>query len=128
MTTIMNAGSGAVPASGEGWTNTYETAREKAIGWHKRLTHDDGMRDIVLLPDGDGRAAPDGRWVFTFRHQVTGKEIDLEVDGVDHMDAYAKERLFTPRTYWNGSSTAEPDLEDFAVRGFEMVKTFRVIE
>lgn len=125
MTILINPGSGPVADSGNGWTNTYETARELAVGWLKRMHHDEGMRDVELL---EGHGTRDGRWVFTFRHSVTNVEIELETHGVDHIDAYQAERVFAPRVYWNGSSSANPELEHFAARGFESVRTFRPVD
>lgn len=125
MTMIVNPGSGPVEQDGEGWTNTYETARQKAIAWLKEM-HTQGLRDVELL-DGPTDQT-DGRWVFTFRHTVTGKTVDFETHGIDDLDAYMRRRIFAPRVYWNGSSSGEPSLEDFEAPGFEPVRTFRAVD
>lgn len=109
-------------ADGETWTNTRETACLKA----EKLLADmqaDGMRDIELLTSAV--AVGEGLWSFGFRHTITDVVVLLEVDGIDDYDAYCKTYLFSPKTYWNGGSDFEPQIEDFAAEGFEVVKTLR---
>jgi hypothetical protein len=50
----------------------------------------------------------------------------LEHHGIDDLQAYEKQHIFTPRVYWDGSSCANPKIEDFAAEGFEPVITYRV--
>ena len=66
-----------------------------------------------------------GRWPFVIRHQITGVEVVLETHGIDDLDAYKRQCIFDPRVYWNGSSSAEPTLDDFDAPGFVVkVMTF----
>lgn len=82
------------------------------------------MTDVELLPGSVVGVEDKGRWVFTFRHKVTGTEVQLEIHGIDDLDAYRKQYLFDPKIYWRGSSCAEPELEDFAAEGFKPLRTF----
>jgi hypothetical protein len=84
--------------------------------------HADGLTGVTLLDGGEDRG--DGRWEFSFRHEVTGVSVCLETHGIDNLDAYQRQHLFTPRIYWNGSSCANTELEDFAAPGFTPVRTF----
>lgn len=125
MTTLLvNPGSGPVAESGEGWTNTYAAARATAERWLAQI-HADGMRDVDLAA---GCLEREGRWRFSFTHRVTGVAVVLETHGVDDVRAYEKERVFAPRVYWRGSSTANPDLDDWAAPGYEPVRTYRAVE
>jgi hypothetical protein len=120
---IFNAGSGDVPMAGKGWTNTQARAEQDARDW-LTFMHEDGIRDVALLPGCVERG--DGRWAFTFEHAVTGVQVLLETHGIDDLDAYQREHVFPPRQYWNGSSTpVGPRLEDFAADGFEPIRTWR---
>lgn len=117
---LINPGS-RIPDSGDGWTNTVEGARRQAEEWLANM-RSEGLTDVELLDE----ATPfENRWRFTFRHTVTGVEVTLETHGIDDLDAYQREQTFSPRTYWNGSSSATPQLADFAAEGFEPVQTFR---
>ena len=120
MTVIINPGS-RIGEPGTGWTNTEATARAEAERWLTRM-HADGMTDVELA---DGATGREGRWVFSFRHAVTGTVVKLETHGIDDVRAYEKDHIFAPRIYWNGSSTSEPELEHFAAPGFVAVRTFR---
>ena len=117
---IINPGS-HIGEPGEGWTNTHETARASAGDWLAKM-HGEGMTDVELI---DGATECEGRWVFTFRHAVTGASVHLEIHGIDNTDAYERRHTFAPRVYWNGSITADPQLEDFAAPGFAPVRTFK---
>ena len=120
MTLIINPGS-RIGEPGEGWTNTYETARGYAEKWLAQM-HGEGMTDVELL---DGTEEREGRWVFTFRHKITQATATLEIHGIDNPAAYEKRHVFAPRTYWNGSSCSDPELENFAAPGFVAVRTFK---
>lgn len=123
MVMIFNAGSGGIPAAGDGWTNTRERAEQDARDWLAFMQRE-GLRDVALLPGYVDQG--DGRWAFTFEHAVTGVRVELETHGIDDLDAYQREHVFPPRQYWNGSSTpVGPRLEDFAADGFEPVRTWR---
>jgi hypothetical protein len=116
---IINPGS-RIGEPGSGWTNTCEEARAEAGRWLDRM-HADGMTDVELL---DGSKEEEGRWVFSFRHAVTGIVVKLMTHGIDNVQAYEREHIFTPRVYWNDSSISEPELEHFAAPGFKAVRTF----
>jgi hypothetical protein len=116
---IINPGS-RIGAPGEGWTNTEAVARTRAEVWLEKM-HAEGLTDVELL---SGSEARDGRWLYTFRHKVTGATVALEMHGIDPAEAYERQYAFTPRVYWNGSSCADPSLEDFAAPGFKAVRTF----
>jgi len=123
MTLIINPGS-RIGEPGNGWTNTAETAQAEAERWLAGI-HADGMTDVELL---DGSTEREGRWVFTFRHAVTGTAVTLETHGIDDTGAYQQDHVFPPRIYWNGSSTSNPELEHFAAPGFRAVRTFTAEE
>lgn len=119
---IINPGSRITTNSGTGWTNTYDTAVREAERWLKRL-REDHIADVdLVLP---GAAGDPGRWVFGFRHTVTGVTVNLETPGIDDWRAYEKERIFSPKVYWNGSSCSDPKVEDWSAPGFTAVKTFK---
>lgn len=113
---LINPGSHIGETTGL-WTNTHEKALERALGWLKNI-QDDGYKNIKML---DTKEEINGRWKFLFKHSVTGAVVELETHGIDDMDAYIKENVFTPRVYWNGSSTGEPELEQWLVDGYEKV-------
>lgn len=123
MTVLINPGS-QIGGDPQGWSNTAEQARKLANEWLDRMRVE-GFVDIELTDDG---VEVVGRWQFVFRHTVTGAEVVLETHGIDNMDAYLKQHTFPPRVYWNGSSCAEPDLDDFAADGFSMAKTYRAVQ
>lgn len=126
MSVLINPGSGPV-ADGLGWSNTVTTAARTASEWLERM-HADGLTDVELLTDPLALWDGEGRWTFHFRHKVTQVVVKLSTHGVDNIDAYCANRLFAPRVYWNGSSSAEPQLDDFAAPGFVQLKTFVPIE
>jgi hypothetical protein len=120
---IMNPGSDIPePGEGSGWTNTYEEAYRIAREWLTKMNAE-GLADIVLVA---GEVIPkEGRWTFTYRHLVTGVEVKFETHGIAPMEAYLEQSPLRahPRQYWNGSSSADPCLNDFAAPGF--VQTYR---
>ena len=120
MTVLINPGSD-IGEPGNGWTNTEATARDEAERWLAGMRAD-GITDVELA---DGATEREGRWVFTFRHAVTGTTVTLETHGIDDIRAYQKDHIFAPRIYWNGSSTSNPELEHFAAPGFLAVRTFK---
>ena len=122
MTLIINPGSRIASPEHDGeWQNTEAKARERAEVWLGKM-HGEGMTDVELL---DGSEPRGGRWLFTFRHKITGATATLEMHGIDPVDAYEREHVFAPRVYWNGSSTSDPKLEHFAAPGFAAVRTFK---
>ncbi len=117
---IINPGS-RIATEPQGWSNTREGALREAATWLNRMQND-GFGDIVVQeigPDGEGR------WTFTFRHTVTDVAVELSTHGIDNMDAYLKQCIFPPRVYWNGSSSSNPSMDDFAAPGYVM--TFRAV-
>lgn len=124
MSLIINPGSGDVEYSGEGWTNTHENARINAYDFYKRIIAD-GITDITVTDKKEDRG---GRWAFGFKHNITGVEVELEIDGIDNYDAFMKTHIFGTRTYWNGSSSCLVELEHWKADGFEPVRTFRKVE
>lgn len=122
---IINPGSGPVAESGEGWTNSLTGAQTHARTW-LRFLGNQGIRDIELVPGEEYTG--DGRWRFRFRHAVTGACVDLDTHGIDNEPAYAREYVFAPRVYWNGSSSSTPEIENWLVDGFEVVKTLRPVQ
>lgn len=121
---IINPGS-QVGKQEVGFTNTHDQAREYAYRWFYRPMQKQGFTDISVEDKNEER---DGRWLFIFKHEVTGKEVELEVHGIDNLDAYTDKYIFAPRVYWNGSSSSDPDIEDFAADGYEPVLTYRKSE
>lgn len=122
MNMIINPGSGAVETSGEGWTNTHKQARVNAYEWFYKPMLEQGFTDIKVI---DTKIERDGRWLFNFEHKITGKVVELEIHGIDNMEAYTKTHIFGSRVYWNGSSSSNPQLEQFAAEGYEPVMTYR---
>jgi hypothetical protein len=121
MALIINPGSRVASPEYDGdWQNTEAKARERAQEWLCKM-HAEGMTDVELL---DGTEPRDGRWLYTFRHKITGATAKLEIHGIDPIAAYEREHVFGARIYWNGSSCADPALEDFAAAGFTPVRTF----
>jgi hypothetical protein len=118
---IINPGArlGAAQAA-QGWSNTYATARATAETWLRRM-RGEGIADVELVAADETER--EGRWTFTFRHTVTGTDVELETHGIDDVTAYERQHIFAPRVYWHGSSSANPSLEDFAAPGYVM--TFR---
>lgn len=118
---IINPGSKIGDAqAATGWTNTYTTALAKAHEWLSRMRAE-GIADVELTAADETER--DGRWTFTFRHTVTGVEVELDTHGIDDEAAYERQHVFAPRVYWSGSSSANPSLDDFAAPGYVM--TFR---
>lgn len=112
---IINPGSGPI-RDGNGWTNTEHRAQQYADEWLRRIVAD-GIVGVTLDPE---RAwdRENGRWKFRFRHAITGVVVELEHHGIDNLDAYSRANIFTPRVYWNGSSSSDPSAEDWLAPGF----------
>lgn len=123
MNFIINPGS-ELPSgeAGIGWTNTHEQAKKYAYIWFYKPMMKEGFTDIEVEDTGK---ETDGRWLFIFRHQVTGKAVELETHGIDNLEAYEKQFVFTPRVYWDGGSSSNPELSQFVVEGFEPVMTYK---
>lgn len=94
---------------------TLSQALRNARGWHETLT-EAGISGVSLDPEPV--RFEDGRWTFAFRHDVTGVECHLTIDG---LTAEQKRRLlFWPKVYWKGSSCSEPELADWLADGFRI--------
>ena len=113
---IVNHGS-KVAISGNGWTNTYETAFKNATDWLLTMKKNN-IHDVSIV----GSEGPNlyGEWTFTFRHNVTDKQVLLTIHGIDDLAAHMKDKIWPPRIYWNGSSCANPQLTDFLCDGYEI--------
>lgn len=118
---IVNAGS-QIPETGAGWTNTLDQARKNAQDWFDTM-RGSGFTDLEMTLQSEDPV--DDRWRFVFTHTVTGATAELDMHGVDNIDAFRRQTWGYPRAYWNGGSSSEPQLEDFAADGFEPVMTYR---
>lgn len=125
MALIINPGSGPV-MDGDEWTNTYEQALRYARDWLERIAADGIDVEMTEPPDKEDF---EGRWTFKFRHPVTGVACMLEHHGIAPLEAYAKGNFLGayPRVYWNGSSSSEPEIEQWTAPGFRVVKTFAAL-
>jgi hypothetical protein len=120
MTLIINPGS-SIGQQQEGFTNTHKQAKLHAYKWFYKQMLEKGFTDITVI---DTKEEVDGRWKFIFKHDITGKEVELEVHGIDNMDKYTDKYIFNPKVYWNGSSVSDPELEQFANEGFKPIMTY----
>lgn len=75
--------------------------------------HNKGILDVEMKYVG---RQDDGDYIFHFMHKVTKKVAVLETHGFSEDDV--KNFIFSPRQYWNGSSTANPCIEDFLEHGW----------
>jgi hypothetical protein len=122
-TLLINPGSHIADDPDDEWTNTYQQALTTAREWLTRI-HSDGITDVELIAPHPTQAPHDGRWTFTFRHTITGTEVTLETHGIHPLEVYERRHIFGARIYWNGSSSADPELENFAAPGFRAVRTY----
>jgi hypothetical protein len=118
---LINPGT-RIGGKSDGWTNTAEAARAEAERWLTRMAGD-GLAEVELLDEVN--PVDGGRWQFTFRHTITGTRVSLETHGINDLDAYRQQYTFDPKVYWNGSSSGDPTLGDFAAPGFEPVQTYK---
>lgn len=107
---IINAGS-------ENKGGTLKQATLNAEKWLSNI-HSEGFKEVEMkfvekLKDGD--------WLFHFTHPTTKKVATLMTHGFS--DEECKRFIFSPRVYWNGSSTADPTIEDWLEDGY----SFRVL-
>ena len=103
---IINAGS-------ENKGGTFEQAEINAKEWLESI-HNDGFPEVEM---SFVQRHKDGDWQFNFTHKVTGKVATLEIHGFTKEEREAF--VFHPRVYWNGSSTANPKIEDWLADGFK---------
>jgi len=122
MMVIINPGS-HIPSdpAAEGWTNTYEGALAEAEKWLHGM-RGEGLADIEMTEPAS-KDPIEGRWTFGFRHTVTGVTVELDTHGIAPLDVYMRDRFAHPRVYWNGSSTSDPELSQWAAPGY--VQTYR---
>jgi hypothetical protein len=106
MAIIINAGS-------ENKGGTFEQAEINAKEWLE-IIHSQGFDEVEMEFIEQHK---DGDFQFNFTHKVTGKVATLEIHG------FTKEECqnfrFHPRVYWNGSSNADPKIEDWLNDGFK---------
>jgi hypothetical protein len=106
MALIINAGS-------ENKGGTFEQAKKNAKAWLKSI-HDEGFLEVTMSYI---KRHDNGDWVFHFTHSTTKKVATLEIHGFT--DEQCKSFIFSPRVYWNGSSTADPQITDWLEDGFK---------
>lgn len=124
MAIIINPGSDISAEDGaKGWTNSHDQAAIYAREWFLEPMLEEGFTDIEM--EDTGEDDDNGRWLFKFKHTVTGKVIELYQHGIDDLDAYQAQCIFTPKVYWDGGSSSNPELNDFAADGFKPVMTYR---
>lgn len=99
---------------------TKEQAIKNADDWVLEMRKN-GIRNVQII----GKPVPNGecRWTFTLKHSLTGVEADLVMHGLNEQEEkeYSNHNLGAfPRIYWNGSSGANPKLEDFLAEGYHI--------
>jgi len=99
MALIINPGS-----ENKGGTTTQ--ANINAEKWLKSI-HEEGFPEVTMEFIGKS----DGSFVFDFTHATTKVKVQLVTHGFTDEEAAAF--VFRPRVYWNGSSTADPKIEDW---------------
>ena len=103
---IINAGS-------ENKGGTFEQAKINAEEWLKSI-HEEGFLEVEMSFVEQHK---DGDFQFDFKHTVTQKVVSLEIHGFTKEEC--QKFVFHPRVYWNGSSTADPKIEDWLSDGFK---------
>ena len=106
MAVIINAGS-------ENKGGTFEQAKINAEKWLKSI-HEEGFLEVEMSFIEQEKG---GSFQFDFKHTVTQKVATLYIHGFT--DDECSKFVFHPRVYWNGSSTADPKIEDFLADGFK---------
>lgn len=106
---IMNAGS-------ENKGGTFEQAVKNAKKWLKNIN-----KEFPEVEMSTEEKFVDGDWEFVFTHKITGVSVLLHIHGFTEEEC--KNFVFRPRIYWNGSSTADPKVEDWLTDEF----SYRVV-
>ena len=106
MATIINAGS-------ENKGGTFEQAKINAEKWLKNI-HEEGFLEVEMT---FVQLYEDGDFQFDFKHKITQKVVSLVIHGFTEEEC--QKFTFHPRVYWNGSSTADPKIEDWLNEGFK---------
>lgn len=107
---IINPGS-------ENKGGTFKQALINANGWLAEIVKEYPEVTMSTHEERD----EDGDWYFTFTHGITKKQVILGIHGFT--DEECKKFIFHPRVYWNGSSTADPKIEDWLTDDY----TYRVV-
>jgi hypothetical protein len=96
---------------------TFKQALENAYEWLKEIREE---YPEVRMTTHENKLER-GDWNFRFTHGITGKQIDLQIHGFtkDECEGF----MFHPRVYWNGSSTADPRIEDWLTDDY----TYRIV-
>jgi len=92
---IINAGS-------ENKGGTVHQAHLNAGKWLQNI-HNEGFLEVNMVHDKEYKGE---NFLFNFIHSVTGKIAKLEIHGFTEEEC--KKFMFSPRVYWNGSSTDRP--------------------
>lgn len=108
--TIINAGS-------ENKGGTFEQALIAANEWLEMINEE--YPEVTMTTHED--RLEDGDWNFKYTHGVTGKCVELQIHGytVKECEGF----MFSPRVYWNGSSTGGPKIEDWLDESY----TYRIV-
>jgi hypothetical protein len=91
---------------------TLEQATINAQHWLNCI-HEDGFSEVEM---SFVEKYADGNFLFRFTHLITKKVATLEIHGFT--DEECKRFVFSPRVYWNGSSTAIQKIEDWLDEGW----------
>ena len=92
---------------------TFKQAKRNAAKWLVEILND-GFLEVSM---SEGRELRDGNFEFIFTHVITKKANTLIIHGYTFKKANTF--ILIPRTYWNGSSTKEPSVEDWKAHGFK---------
>jgi len=111
---IINPGS-------ENRGGTFKQALINAERWYKNIIKEFPEVTMSTHEDRCGNNGNYGNWNFIFTHGVTLKRVNLEIHGFT--DEECEKFLFYPRAYWNGSSTANPEIEDWLTDDY----TYRIV-
>lgn len=106
MKIIINAGS-------ENKGGTFKQAEINAKEWLENI-HSEGFLEVEIE---FVEQYENGYFLFNFTHKVTNKVATLKIHGFTKEQC--QEFRFHPRVYWNGSSTADPKIEDWLTDGFK---------
>ncbi len=101
---IINAGS-------ENKGGTFEQALINAKEWYESI-----VKEFPEVTMSAKEQLIHGDWRFYFFHKVTGVTVPLSIHGFTKEQCEAF--MFHPRVYWNGSSTANPEKEDWLTNDF----------
>ncbi len=108
MSIIFNPGS-------ENTGGTYEQALINAKEWYENI-----IKEFPEVEMNEG-TYNNKNWTFIFKHKITGQKAELNIHGFTKEEC--EKFVFHPRVYWNGSSTADPKIEDWLTDNF----TYRIL-